>query len=402
MAVSNDWGQFVPFNGAGLLFCTHNSDMLTAYLSSSQYETLVTQNSVGVDDGYFTVNQLRVANHMQKAYERSIVSGGRYDDWVYAQFGIRTNKNLCIPELLGCISSQILFDDVTATNFDYDGSNSPYGGGDGLNEASSLGVQGGKGYGSLNSRNIHFTASEHGYIMALYTIKPNVSYSSRTNPLYTKIQLQDLYQPQLQNIGFQPLMKYNYSSQPTWTATSFYSPFPDSQNLSSNNPFGLGIGYQPAYTEYMTALNESHGRFNQFLGDLPYWVNNRGFQTYQLASTSVASNGSANIPVSTGSSIFYGSSGTDTTSPVGASPTYASLVATGMSVYGQYGSSFQLSTYGNYSRSIIDTSFSATSYVRDWQFQFPFVYQNVDNFFINFYFDFKARRPISKSLMPTL
>ena len=117
-------------------------------------------------------------------------------------------------------------------------------------------------------------------------------------------------------------MKYNFTANPEGSSAASIE----------NNLFDTAIGYQPAWTEYMTALSESHGQFNNQLGDLPYWVISRIFNGH-----------TNNIPV-------------------------------------------------------------FTSYILPNQFSYPFADQSpyAENFLISLGFDWMARRPIGKAVMPTL
>nr|UCS96107.1 MAG: major capsid protein [Microviridae sp.]UCS96114.1 MAG: major capsid protein [Microviridae sp.] len=259
---SPDGASFVTPLG-GLVVRTYRPDRLNAWLSNGTYDNMVTKARVSTAGDSFTINQLRFANHLMQYYERGIVAGGRYDDWVQGQFGVRTDKKLCIPELLGVVSSQINFDEIVATAASvYGSSESP------------LGDLGGRGYGSMNSRTFRFTCSENGYLMAIYTITPNVSYGSGVRDYLEKTRYSDVYTPVMQRIGFQPLMLSRFTLDPKTISNG------TSSHLSSTAGFSQAVGYQPAWTEYMTALNEVHGDFNPQVGDLAYWVMSRKYVSY--------------------------------------------------------------------------------------------------------------------------
>lgn len=298
----------------GLVLRTHNPDMLNAWLSNGTYSSMVSGSSISTAGNSFTINQLRFGSHLLEYYERGLVAGGRYDDWVESQFGVKTNKNLCIPELLGVVSSPIVFDDVVQTSSWQD---TPEG------EPSPLGNLAGRGRSDLSSRNFRFTCTEHGYIMFVYSIIPNVSYCSGIRPFFLKTRFTDIYSPAMQRLGFQPLMKYNFDAQPVLNG--------DEGGVSDF--FTAAVGYQPAWTEYMTALSEAHGQFNAALGQLPYWVITR-----------------------------------------------------------------------NYNPTLADDALDITTYILPTQFSYPFADQSplAENFLISLGFDWMARRPIGKAVMPTL
>nr|UCS96106.1 MAG: major capsid protein [Microviridae sp.] len=312
--------RYVPLGG--LVVRTYRPDRLNAWLSNGAYDNMVTKARVSTTGDSFTINQLRFANHLMQYYERGIVAGGRYDDWVHGQFGVKTDKKLCIPELLGVVSSQINFDEVVQMAASaYGPSETP------------LGDLGGRGYGGMNSRTFRFTCSENGYLMAIYTITPNVSYGSGIRDYLEKTRYSDVYTPVMQRIGFQSLMKSRFTLEPEFTGSPL--------SFKDTDAFKVAIGYQPAWTEYMTALNEVHGDFNPQVGDLAYWVTSRKFVKYET-----------NAGVPTGPSVLLG----------------------------------------------------PTSYILPDQYNYPFsnIAVTAENFLISFAIDIQARRAIGKSVMPTL
>ncbi|WGL31204.1 major capsid protein [Dipodfec virus UOA04_Rod_768] len=214
------------------------SDWYTSWLNNTTYTAMQTKAKINVVDNILTINQVRQANATISYYEAGLLSGGRYDNWVYALFGVHTDQRLCIPELLGVSHSPIIFQDI-------------------VNQALSdkaLGQLGALGRGSMRPSRIRFSASEHGYLMAIYSIVPNVSYAQGLRPYLQKSNMFDLASPKFQNIGFQPLhtwtlsgpARYNYNLKNKDRSITFYDK--DS-----------AIGVQPAYIEYETAVNEVHG-----------------------------------------------------------------------------------------------------------------------------------------------
>lgn len=336
-SVGSDW---YPWKTAhlseqgGLWLCSYKSDMLTAYLSQATYTDMVTSSNINVESGQVTVNQIRFASHLMEYFERGLVAGGRYDDWVEAQYGVKCNRDLCIPEFLGRISSSVVFQDVVSTS----NSQAP----DSTAETG-LGDLGGRGHGYVRGRKIRFSAEENGYFMCIATLVPRVSYCEGVAPYLFKSDLMDVHSPQLERIGFQLLPEGYATYQPQYTYQLDSSGKPVSANFNFRNRMGSGYGFQPAWTEYRTALDRSCGEFGNH-GDLAYWVLNRHF------------------------SGVYKQSGESAPTPL-----YAS--------------------YENYS-----------SYVFPHLFTYPFADQNVnaENFLVQVAFDVKAGRPVGKMVMPTL
>ncbi len=250
----------------GLCMATMRPDMFTAWLSTTKYETLVSRAAVTMDvsedlpmQTSFTINQLRFANKLMQYFERQIVAGGRYDDFVEALFGVKTSRDLCIPELLGVQTSPIIFAEVVST----------------ASAGEGLGDLGGRGYSISKSRTVRFTASEHGYYIACATIIPNVRYSDGIPAMFYRTNLQDVYAPQFDTIGFQPVPARQMLARPLL----------DSQNHIRD--YGPGnsdmVFYQPAWTEYMTDVSSSRGDL-ALTGQLNYWTLNRKFDFEQQNS----------------------------------------------------------------------------------------------------------------------
>lgn len=311
-------------NLGGLVLRTHQSDLLTAWLSNGTYNTMVTNSRVSTEGDVFTINQLRFASHLLRYDERGIVAGGRFDDWIEAEYGIKLDNKICIPELLGVISSWIGFQEVVSPSATQGEGHSSIG-----SQMTSL------GRGRMHSRHIRFTAKEPGYIMAIYSMVPNVSYSSGIRDYLNKTQFSDTFTPSMDRLGFQPLMKSNFTSAPEYGTNG------DLASASTNSIYNLGVGYQPAWSEYTTAYNECHGRLNYLLGDLSYMLLSRQFVEYQA--------------------------------PVSSAQTAPSV-------------------------------FNATSYVLPSHFTYPFADQSefAENFICQFNFGVRVRRAKSKQVMPTL
>lgn len=381
----------------GLVLRTHRPDLLNAWVSGTNYNEMVRRSRI-ITSGTelpslsqsFTINQLRLGSHLLKYYERGLVAGGRYDDWLEAQFGIKTDNQLLIPELLGVHSSTIAFNDVvnTAAPSSADSNNSNFSG-------NTLGALAGRGFGSLKGK-VRFTCKEYGFVMGIYSIVPNCTYSQGIKDWMFDHDFGDLYTPAMQTIGFQPLLTayayalpgYQISNSPVpgvpspsgWSVYItenpglILSPGPETSGSNagylkpSYNPdvnqtalspsfyedatsrYGdyLAYGYQPAWTPYSTAINEAIGAFDATAGDLSYWVPVRDYRK--------------------GNGVSIGDP-TGTTSPA---------------------TRFSEGTF--------------TSYVRPDQFLFPFDNQDIDaeNFLVHFGFDVFCRRAMSKSVMPTL
>lgn len=355
----SDFGANVSFVDAsvnnmrncGLPFVTHRPDLFTAFLNEATYGDMVESSQINVQNNTITVNQIRMANHLLKYDERGLVSGGRLSDWVYAEYGVKTSHNLCIPQLLGVSSSALVFNEVVSnSNVESD-----------IVTQSGLGGLSGRGVGFLNGYRQSFHSSEFGYLIACFTIVPNVSYDQGTKPLYFKTEFEDLYAPELARLGFQTLPAPWFTNSVIWTMpTSVVHQYPKPAFLNpslgtvsgtgttswSYTSLSQGRGYQPAWQEYMTDVDTVHGDL-VYGGELDYWAITRRF----------------GIPLD---ALSFGGPVSSTTS------------------------------FWN--------SMSYTSYVLPWQFNYGFVNKSLDaqNFICEFSLDVLAKRQIGKRVMPTL
>lgn len=326
----------------GLVCRTYSPDFNTVWLSSGTYAKMLESSRINVQNNQVTVQQIRTASHLLEYDERGLIGGGRYDDWVYSQFGRRVRTRLCIPDYLGRYKSLIVFDDLYSTNASDD--------------SQTLGRLGGKGHGSVEAdRPISLTSPEHGYLIALASIAPEVSYCDGYSDMYDKTEFQDVYAPVLDRIGFAPRMvknmagttDYAYSNTFTTdsggrTANGMFSTWNNVFKMSGNDVVDrqLAVGYLPAWTEYTTAIDRVHGAFCRN-NELSYWVLSRQFNP--------------------GS--FY-------------SDRYDKPIST-----------------------------TPTSYVLPFQFKYPFADDTADhvgNFYAQFVFDAVVSRRIGKTVMPTL
>ncbi len=146
---------------------------------------------------------LRSSFAIEKLLSITQRAGKHYDDQTLAHFGIKTDKDkyhdvLCI----GQHKQQIHIGEVIATATTA---------GD---ESSTLGEIAGKGYGSGDSKKISFDVPCHGIVMACYSCVPRLKRQIEVNKLNMRVHREDFYQPELDNLGMQPLFAYEMNGQP--------------------------------------------------------------------------------------------------------------------------------------------------------------------------------------------
>lgn len=172
-------------------------------LSTQGNNKVVGNTSVSFFDN---LANLRSSFAIEKLLSITQRAGKHYDDQTLAHFGIKTDKDKYHDVLcLGQHKQQIHIGEVIATATTA---------GD---ESSTLGEIAGKGYGSGDSKKISFDVPCHGIIMACYSCVPRLKRQIEVNKLNMRVHREDFYQPELDNLGMQPLFAYEMNGQPFHT-----------------------------------------------------------------------------------------------------------------------------------------------------------------------------------------
>lgn len=134
------------------------------------------------------------------------------------------------------------------------------------------------------------SVTEESYLYVIVSITPRVDYS-QGNKWFTEIEtLDDLHKPELDQIGFQ--------STPTWQAAAFDRVVNPDGTLGQERSFGK----QPAWTEYMTAVNEVFGDFAEEASQMSMVLNRR----YEADSSGAMSDATTYIDPTKFNYVFAG------------------------------------------------------------------------------------------------
>ena len=249
----------------GLLRRTYKDDYFNARISSDFVTYLKEQSRVQVNNNTFDITQLRLANRIAKYVDKLGFSDSRFGSWLKAHFGTKLNDRMQIPQFLGSMSSTLVFQDII--------SNAQTGDSDVVTSNEALGSRAGLGSGYMKNQGsfIEFKAVEPGYIIVLFSIVPNVSYTQGIRKMYLKSRFSDIYTPEFDAVGYQDLHKVEMS------AIGYH--FSGNPNLQGPLYFGnynTVVGKHPSWMEYMTSIDESHGLVTEY-GQYGYWTLNRPF-----------------------------------------------------------------------------------------------------------------------------
>lgn len=173
---------------------------------SSQIDPYATGTTTSLDLANETtsIQQLRLAYAYDKMMAITQRAGKHYDDQTKAHFGVSVPQGISGEVyFLGGHTSDLNIAEVVATAAGSEGENT-----------SSLGELAGRGYGaSGKQRDIKFTAPCHGYIMAIYSACPEISYSSfGLDRLHTYTSINDFPHPEFDNIGMSPLFLFQLNN----------------------------------------------------------------------------------------------------------------------------------------------------------------------------------------------
>jgi len=175
-----------------------------------------------------SINDIREAFQIQKLLERDMRGGTRYTEILRAHFGVVSpDQRLQRPEYLGGTSDRIGISPVANTS------------------ATATEVQGelaGVGTVSSNSGRFSYSATEHGYIIGLASIRADLNYQQGLNRLWSRQTRYDFYWPALSHLGEQAVLNKEIFAQGT---------------AADDDVFG----YQERYAEYKYKPNMVTGKF---------------------------------------------------------------------------------------------------------------------------------------------
>lgn len=186
--------------------------------------------------GSFTIAALRAANSLQRYMERNNIAGFRYADQIKATYGIYPSDAVLDRSIyLGSHTIPVYTKSVfQQSNTAPSDSKNPFGT-IGTKYGSSQGV----GDGQLVGK---FTAEEHGFLFVMFSLVPDLQYSTGTRRYLWETSQADIPNPLLQGVGDQPI----YVGEIAGTVIT-------SQDQPST------FGYTQRYAHYKYHDDEVHG-----------------------------------------------------------------------------------------------------------------------------------------------
>ncbi|AXH76225.1 MAG: major capsid protein [Microviridae sp.] len=242
----------------GLGLKTYQSDLFNNWINTEWIDGaggISELTAVDTTTGEFTIDALNIATKVYEMLNRIAVSGGTYDDWLEAVYTHERVKGVENPVYCGSLIKELAFEEVISlaetSQTDTEGKQTG---------KSPLGTLAGRG--RLTKKNkggkINITVNEPSYIIGIVSITPRIDYSQGNEWDVNLKTMDDFHKPALDGIGFQDLI----TEQLLWSDTEIHD---------DGVPYKFSLGKQPAWINYMTAVNKTYGAFAE--------VNNSMFMT---------------------------------------------------------------------------------------------------------------------------
>lgn len=222
----------------GLCVKTYQSDLFNNWINTEWIDGengISEVTSVAVTNGSFTIDALNLAQKVYNMMNRIAVSGGSYRDWIETVYTSNYIERAETPVYMGGMSDEIVFQEVINQS---------------ATEQEPLGSLAGRGKLAYNKKGgyLKIKVEEPSYIIGIVSITPRIDYSQGTKWDRNLQTMNDLHKPALDAIGFQDLI----TSKMAWW---------DTYNGGSTEPFKFSAGKQPAWIDYMSNYNRTHGNF---------------------------------------------------------------------------------------------------------------------------------------------
>ena len=260
-AVSSEAFLWNFFTGRQSLFQRgFPSYYLEAWLKTSSFTDAAVD--ISVSGNSVSMRNITFASRMQRYMDLAFAGGGRNSDFYESQFDVKLSQDNTCPAFLGSDSFDMNVNTLYQTT-GFEDNSSPLG-------AFSGQLSGGTRF---RRRNYHF--NDDGYFMEITSIVPRVYYPSYINPTSRQISLGQQYAPALDNIAMQALNASTVFGEVQNLGAEAVS----YENHLLSIPGFKGqhfnyVGYEPAWSELMTAVSKPHGRL---CNDLDYWVLSRDY-----------------------------------------------------------------------------------------------------------------------------
>ena len=195
-----------------------------------------------------TINALREAYRLQEFLELNAMGGTRYNELIYAHFGVKIpDARLSRPELIGRQKGRMAISEIPQS--------APAAG-----DATTAGAQtpagtlAGHGISVLGGEVMNYYVYEHGWLYSIINVQPDTQYQQGINRHFQKDYPMDRFWPKLAHIGEQEILN-----------KEIYRQHSDKEGT---------FAYAPRYAEYRFQYNRVAGEMRDTLS---HWTMSRIF-----------------------------------------------------------------------------------------------------------------------------
>lgn len=222
----------------GLCVKTYQSDLFNNWINTEWIDGengISEVTAVAVTGGSFTIDALNLAQKVYNMMNRIAVSGGSYRDWIETVYTSNYIERAETPVYMGGMSDEIVFQEVISQS---------------ATEQEPLGSLAGRGKLAYNKKGgyLKIKVEEPSYIIGIASITPRIDYSQGTKWDRNLKTMNDLHKPALDAIGFQDLI----TNKMAWW---------DNYCIENGSIKKFSAGKQPAWIDYMSNYNRTHGNF---------------------------------------------------------------------------------------------------------------------------------------------
>ncbi len=194
---------------------------------------LDSDTSSSTDASYFSLSMLDAAKRAQKFVQKALYFGNRIQDFMYIHFGVKhLDARLRLPELLSAESNMVKLNVVT--------NNTTI-----ASEGTIAGDRSAVAYGENYGNHIHRYCEEHGFIIGIMSIIPDISYSGGVSREHFRLDIFDYPFPEFSTLGMDAVFDVEMCKRSVFEE-------PDAQCASV-------FGYQGRYYDRKARLSREHG-----------------------------------------------------------------------------------------------------------------------------------------------
>lgn len=205
----------------------------TSDMPVSQYRTLIDFASSGI-----SINDFRNVNALQRWLETNMRKGYRLKDIIKGHYDVNVRfDELDMPEFIGGVTQDVMPTMVTQTTEGGDGS--PLG-----SYAGQLSCVG------TSKHSIRHYCDEPGWIIGILSVVPVPNYSQLLPKYFMRDNVLDYFFPEFGHIGYQPIT---------------YREVCPIQAKAAGKDLSTVFGYQRAWYEYISRVDEVHGQMRTSL-----------------------------------------------------------------------------------------------------------------------------------------